>query len=81
MNDLQNSIEQYYAAGASAATDPAARATFQTFRDALSAGTVRAAEKSDGVWHTNAWVKMGILLGFRIGEDPRVLLPQMVWYC
>ena len=67
MTDLQNDIEQYYAAGASAAADPAARATFGTFRDALSAGTVRAAEQLSGVWHTNVWVKKGILLGFRIG--------------
>jgi 2,3,4,5-tetrahydropyridine-2-carboxylate N-succinyltransferase len=67
MNDLQTQIEQYYAAGAAAATNPAARAAFLTFRDALSAGTVRAAEKTDGVWRTNAWVKKGILLGFRIG--------------
>jgi 2,3,4,5-tetrahydropyridine-2-carboxylate N-succinyltransferase len=28
---------------------------------------VRAAEKLSGVWQTNAWVKKGILLGFRIG--------------
>ena len=46
------------------------------FRDALTAGTVRAAEKVDGAWQTNAWVKKGILLGFRIGVlaesgDPR----------
>ncbi len=30
--------------------------------------TVRAAQKIDGVWRTNGWVKQGILLGFRIGE-------------
>jgi 2,3,4,5-tetrahydropyridine-2-carboxylate N-succinyltransferase len=38
------------------------------FRDALTAGQVRAAEKIDGHWQTNAWVKQGILLGFRIGK-------------
>jgi 2,3,4,5-tetrahydropyridine-2,6-dicarboxylate N-succinyltransferase len=29
---------------------------------------VRAAEKKDGRWLVNAWVKQGILLGFRLGE-------------
>ena len=48
------------------------------FRDALTAGEIRAAEKIDGQWQTNAWVKQGILLGFRIGKlvesgDPKVL--------
>jgi 2,3,4,5-tetrahydropyridine-2-carboxylate N-succinyltransferase len=31
-------------------------------------GQVRAAEKHDGHWRVNAWVKQGILLGFRLGE-------------
>ena len=41
---------------------------FVRFRDALTAGQIRAAEKIDGRWQTNAWVKQGILLGFRIGK-------------
>lgn len=67
MPDLQKDIEQYYAAGVTAAADTKARASFEKFRDALTNGTVRAAEKIDGTWRTNAWVKKGILLGFRIG--------------
>ncbi|MGA7852129.1 MAG: 2,3,4,5-tetrahydropyridine-2,6-dicarboxylate N-succinyltransferase [Candidatus Acidiferrales bacterium] len=43
---------------------------FQSFKDALNAGQVRAAEpdaaQSTG-WRVNAWVKKGILLGFRMG--------------
>jgi 2,3,4,5-tetrahydropyridine-2-carboxylate N-succinyltransferase len=78
MHDLQKAIEQFYAVGPAATTDPAARETFDRFRDALTAGTVRAAEKVDGAWQTNAWVKKGILLGFRIGAlvesgNPQVL--------
>jgi 2,3,4,5-tetrahydropyridine-2-carboxylate N-succinyltransferase len=67
MRNLEKDIEQYYAAGADAAIDPDARACFDRFRDALTAGKIRAAEKIDGTWHTNAWVKKGILLGFRLG--------------
>jgi 2,3,4,5-tetrahydropyridine-2-carboxylate N-succinyltransferase len=78
MHELQHEIESLYAMGASAASSRAAQAIFVRFRDALTAGKIRAAEKIDGRWQTNAWVKQGILLGFRIGKlvesgDPRVL--------
>ncbi|HTR48210.1 MAG TPA: 2,3,4,5-tetrahydropyridine-2,6-dicarboxylate N-succinyltransferase [Verrucomicrobiae bacterium] len=43
---------------------------FQRFKDSLNAGEIRAAE-SDSTratgWRVNAWVKKGILLGFRMG--------------
>jgi len=45
-----------------------ARRTFLDFRTSLTRGEVRAAEKVDGRWVVNAWVKEGILLGFRLGE-------------
>ena len=45
-----------------------ARVTFLQFRDALTRGEIRAAEKINGEWKVNVWVKQGILLGFRIGE-------------
>jgi len=45
-----------------------ARRTFVDFRAALTRGEVRAAEKVAGRWVVNAWVKQGILLGFRLGE-------------
>ena len=35
--------------------------------DALEAGTVRVAEKVDGVWRVNTWVKEVILAGFKLG--------------
>ncbi len=78
MHELQRQIESLYAMGAEAATFRGAGETFTQFRDALTAGTIRAAEKRDGRWQTNAWVKQGILLGFRIGKlaesgDPHVL--------
>ena len=43
-------------------------ALFAEFKAALNRGDVRAAERAgDGKWQTNAWVKRGILLGFRMG--------------
>jgi 2,3,4,5-tetrahydropyridine-2-carboxylate N-succinyltransferase len=78
MRELQRQIESYYARGVEAVGLPEAGEAFLRFRDALTAGTIRAAEKVDGRWRTNEWVKQGILLGFRIGKlaesgDPRVL--------
>ena len=43
---------------------------FQTFKDGLNGGTVRAAEPDAATplgWRVNGWVKKGILLGFRMG--------------
>ncbi|MCA1590338.1 MAG: 2,3,4,5-tetrahydropyridine-2,6-dicarboxylate N-succinyltransferase [Acidobacteria bacterium] len=49
--------------------DPADHNLFGEFKAALRDGSVRAAEKSDdGVWRVNAWVKRGILLGFKMGK-------------
>ena len=47
---------------------PAARRTFLDFRSALTRGEIRASEKVAGRWVVNAWVKQGILLGFRLGK-------------
>src|SRR6202166_674614 len=43
---------------------------FREFKEALNRGQVRAAEPDSNTqsgWRTNAWVKKGILLGFRMG--------------
>jgi len=67
MHPLQAAIERL-AALREVASDCGARQTFLEFRDALTRGEIRAAEKVDGQWKVNAWVKQGILLGFRLGE-------------
>ena len=44
------------------------RALFAEFRGALARGDIRAAQREqDGAWCVNAWVKQGILMGFRMG--------------
>ena len=44
------------------------RAVFDELKHSLNRGEVRAAEKnSEGKWIVNAWVKQGLLLGFRMG--------------
>jgi 2,3,4,5-tetrahydropyridine-2-carboxylate N-succinyltransferase len=62
---MQNEIESL---SAQSQLPPHARETFLSFREALTQGKIRAAEKIDGQWKVNPWVKQGILLGFRLGE-------------
>src|SRR5437764_637771 len=87
MHPLQKAIEKLFAESGSFSDD--ARQIFSEFRDALTKGDIRAAEphktekprktKADSQeWRVNAWVKQGILLGFRLGElaemgDPKIL--------
>jgi 2,3,4,5-tetrahydropyridine-2,6-dicarboxylate N-succinyltransferase len=65
MHSLQSSIERF-ASTEELGSD--ARATFLEFREQLTAGKVRAAEKIGAEWKVNVWVKQGILLGFRLGQ-------------
>jgi 2,3,4,5-tetrahydropyridine-2-carboxylate N-succinyltransferase len=67
---LAELIERLANAGAEAPRDEV-RQAFALLRSALSRGAVRAAEpdaSSRSGWRVNAWVKRGILLGFRFGE-------------
>ena len=69
-SQLQESIERHFAAGAAANQDPAAMRDFLVLRSALEAGELRSASPdaaSPSGWRVNAWVKQGILLGFRLG--------------
>ena len=72
MQSLKSSIERLAALG-EVERNPEARPVFFEFRDALTQGKIRAAEKGvdpahPGRWVVNTWVKHGILLGFRLGE-------------
>ncbi len=78
---LQTEVTDLVAAGASADRD-AARAMFARLREALSSGLVRAAEpdpSSPVGWRVNAWVKQGILLGFRFGDTVDASMDHGRW--
>src|SRR5512135_1709471 len=68
MHALASEIERWYRAGTDASNSRAARQVFEELRAGLTDGSIRAAEKRDGEWRVNVWVKQGILLGFRLGE-------------
>ena len=70
LTEIKEIIERLYDCGAEADRDES-RDTFARLRSELSAGRVRAAEpdpSSDTGWRVNAWVKKGILVGFRAGK-------------
>src|SRR5882762_771540 len=71
MPSLQSVIERLATLG-EVERNPDARKTFIEFREQLTQGKIRAAEKINGDWKVNAWVKQGILLGFRLGELTRM---------
>ena len=71
MSSLQSAIERLATLG-EVERNPDARKIFLEFREQLTRGKIRAAEKINGDWKVNAWVKQGILLGFRLGELTRM---------
>ncbi|MEO8071446.1 MAG: 2,3,4,5-tetrahydropyridine-2,6-dicarboxylate N-succinyltransferase [Acidobacteriota bacterium] len=67
---LSARIAQLFESGAGA-DRTAARDAFHELQQLLGAGDVRAAEPDASAacgWRVNAWVKQGILLGFRFGD-------------
>jgi 2,3,4,5-tetrahydropyridine-2,6-dicarboxylate N-succinyltransferase len=67
---LAEEVTQLAAEGAQANRE-SARDAFARLRAQLSAGEVRAAEPDQSAptgWRVNAWVKQGILLGFKFGD-------------
>jgi len=69
--DLEPLIEHWFAQGTAAVGNPDALAAFHALRDALEAGNLRSAQPDSTAptgWRVNAWVKRGILLGFRLGH-------------
>jgi 2,3,4,5-tetrahydropyridine-2-carboxylate N-succinyltransferase len=79
---LAEDIERIYQQGASA--DKAeSRAAFARLREELSAGRVRSAEPdadSPTGWRVNAWVKRGILVGFRAGDLTDISIDNGRWF-
>ncbi|MBU91030.1 MAG: 2,3,4,5-tetrahydropyridine-2,6-dicarboxylate N-succinyltransferase, partial [Acidobacteria bacterium] len=71
-DELRDEIETLFKFDAKELPDSAGE-TFTAFRNALSSGTVRAATPSIEGWQTNAWVKKGILVGFRVGRSERTV--------
>jgi 2,3,4,5-tetrahydropyridine-2-carboxylate N-succinyltransferase len=67
---FEPAIDHWFAQGSAAIGNDQALHAFERVRIALEEGTLRSAEpdpESPTGWRVNAWVKRGILLGFRLG--------------
>ncbi|MGC9198994.1 MAG: 2,3,4,5-tetrahydropyridine-2,6-dicarboxylate N-succinyltransferase [Acidobacteriaceae bacterium] len=70
IHSLEPLIEQFFALGHTVVGNQDALTAFHLFRAALEAGQIRSAQpdpSSPTGYRVNAWVKRGILLGFRLG--------------
>ena len=78
---LAERIEKLFGEGAQA-DKAAAREAFVELRGLLDRGEVRSAEPDGSTpsgWRVNAWVKQGILLGFRFGDTVDVSADHGKW--
>ncbi len=69
LNEIRESIDRHARQSTDDLDRASAREAFDALLLALESGEARSAERGDdGIWRANAWVKQGILLGFRLGE-------------
>jgi 2,3,4,5-tetrahydropyridine-2-carboxylate N-succinyltransferase len=70
MSDLQTTIEAAWETRESvtSATKGAVREAVEAALDLLDKGKARVAEKKDGEWGVNQWLKKAVLLSFRLND-------------
>ncbi len=73
-NDLQSTIDGAWEArnDVNAQTKGAVREAVESALDLLDAGKLRVAEKSDGKWRVNQWLKKAVLLSFRLNDNAEI---------
>lgn len=71
MSNLQQLIEQAFENRADFSPSNAPSDVRQAVNDTaqLDLGTLRVAEKKDGVWVVNEWAKKAVLLSFRLNDN------------
>lgn len=80
MPTLEQEIEKLYACEPSQLNRDRGLQVFNEFKALLNKGEIRAAEKFNGQWKVNSWVKKGILLGFRLGKLVDVSIDEHFHY-
>lgn len=70
MSDIQKIIEEAFdkSAEISAATTGEVREAVEEALMLLDSGKARVAEKIDGSWHVNQWLKKAVLLSFKLND-------------
>lgn len=70
MQEIENTIELAFENRASGFDDKAAvEAAVKTALTMLDSGAARVAEKRDGDWHVNQWLKKAVLLSFALSDN------------
>ena len=79
--ELENRLKELQAQGENLDIDDAIT-FFVDIRTYLEKGLIRTAEKVNGEWKVNHWVKEAIIFGFRVGtlEDPGACPPDVHIY-
>ncbi len=73
-DDLQTTLDAAWEErdAISPATTGKVRDAIETALDGLDAGTFRVAEKTDGGWQVNQWLKKAVLLSFRLYDNAQM---------
>ncbi len=74
---LENKINAIWEADAKGEAD---QAVVSQVLDLLDGGHISVAEKFDGVWHTNQWVKKAVLLYFRYHDNVKMVAGPQEWF-
>ena len=60
--------------------DPGLARALDTILEDLNAGRLRVAEKRDGTWTTNQWIKKAVLLYFRTHDNQLIPAGSRAWF-
>jgi 2,3,4,5-tetrahydropyridine-2,6-dicarboxylate N-succinyltransferase len=73
-NELQAAIDAAWEArdGINAQTKGAVREAVEAALSLLDSGELRVAQKSDGKWRVNQWLKKAVLLSFRLNDNDAI---------
>ena len=83
LQDLQGIIDDAFENRASISPDNApsdVRDAVEQVFDGLDRGVIRVAEKKDGQWLTNQWVKKAVLLSFRLHKSEINTIPGGAYF-
>jgi 2,3,4,5-tetrahydropyridine-2-carboxylate N-succinyltransferase len=83
VTSLQALIEQAFEARAEitpAGVSHEVKSAVESVLGLLDAGRLRVAEKRDGVWQVNEWLKKAVLLSFRIAQNTPLIAGDLRFY-
>ncbi|MCC6865093.1 MAG: 2,3,4,5-tetrahydropyridine-2,6-dicarboxylate N-succinyltransferase [Ignavibacteria bacterium] len=78
---LEQDIEKYFSTAELKPSEKnKAISAFKEMVKLLNNGEVRSAEKTNGKWKANSWVKKGILLGFKLGKNKDMSIDRQLFF-